>query len=334
MPDDLYLSDSLVANDSIAVRHPRFHSIRSKLKAADLFGFTPAPRFVHEKQVSLRGLIGSIVAVLLLGAYMGVAINRFLTGSPTISQVQEPPTADMLPFVPTGIVFRRNDPKTLAPSLIFYNESYFKFVSSITNVTEQDRYPRSIHNIPMEQCNLSSWAGWLGSSAHCPSEQFLIRGRYQSHDYTFSRIDVVTCDPANPYNASDGSGPVTQCAPAAAIQAVLMEGRFNLLQIFDDSVTDANDVWEANMFLLDPSKWQLYEQSYAVRTITKGADYLRSWIDAASSTFSMTSEKFYSRAVAKAPQGGTYVLTVYFRLGSFNINESRQLQTSGGRSLD
>lgn len=270
-------SPTKVQGGTFGAKYPLLHKCRSKLKQFDLFAFTPAPRFENEKQVSLRGLLGSALALAVLFAYMGVATDRFISATPSISQVQQPPDKDPIDFVPTAMVFRVND-AALVPSIVFYNESFFQFRSSVTAVSEQDRFPRVVTHIPVQPCDISSWAGWLGANAQCPQGPLQVQGRYQSNNYTFSRFDVVACDPSNPYNASDGSGPVT-CAPQAEISRVLAGGRFNLLQQFDSKMPGSTPSWEAHMYLVDMSKWSLYEQSYAIRTINVNAEYLRTWTD-------------------------------------------------------
>ncbi|CUE58088.1 transmembrane protein, putative [Bodo saltans] len=307
--------------------HPCLHRGRSALKQFDLFAFTPAPRFFKEKQVSLRGLIGSVVALVLLFAYMGVSLERFLSGAPSVSQVQQPPDADPTDFVPIGVVFRINDAQ-LVPKIVFYNESYFKMVASITIVTEQDRYPRTVIQVPMKPCDISSWAGWLGATAMCPETPLQVQGRYQSNNYTFGRVDIVACDPAAPYTSDDGSGRIVQCAPTSDINQLISDGRFNLLQLFDAKMPGVPPSWEAHMYLINPSMWSLYEQSYAIRLISVNAEYLRTWIDKTYTTMEMVTEKFFSRAPAMTSSGGRYMLTIYMRLGSFNVEESQQMQTS------
>jgi hypothetical protein len=318
-----------VSNSSTAFQreHPCLYKGRSALKQFDLFAFTPAPRFYKEKQVSVRGLIGSAVALLLLFAYLGVSLERFLNGAPSVSQVQQPPDAVPTDFVPIGVVFRVNNAE-LVPKIVFYNESYFKMVASITAVTEQDRYPRAVIQVPMKPCDISSWAGWLGATAMCPQTLLRVQGRYQSNNYTFSRVDIIACDPSAPYASSDGSGRIVQCAPASEINQLMTNGRFNLLQLFDAKMPGIPPSWEAHMYLVNPFMWSLYEQSYAIRTITVNAEYLRTWTDKAYSTMEMLSEKFLSRAPAMTAHGGRYVLTIFMRLGSFNVEESQQMQTS------
>jgi hypothetical protein len=318
-----------VSNSSTALRrdHPCLYKVRTALKQFDLFSFTPAPRFYKEKQVSLRGLIGSVFALLFLFAYIGVSLARFLNGAPSVSQVQQPPDADPTDFVPIGVVFRVNDAE-LVPKIVFYNESFFKVVASITAVTEQDRYPRGVIEVPMKPCDISSWAGWLGATAMCPEALLQVQGRYQSMNYTFSRIDIVACDSTSPYTSSDGSGKLVECAPAAEIDDVISNGRFNLLQLFDAKMPGVPPSWEAHMYLINPSMWSLYEQSYAIRDIVVNAEYLRTWMDKTYSTMEMVSEKFFSRGPAMSADGGRYMLTIYLRLGSFNVEESQQIQTS------
>lgn len=162
----------------------------------------------------------------------------------------------------------------------------------------------------------------------CPNVTLQVRGRYQSLNYTFSRVDVIACDPNYPYVASDGSGRIVPCAPAAEISSVLSSGRFNLLQYFDSGIPGVDPSWEASMYLVEPSMWSLYEQSYAIRYVTINANYLMSWVDATYQALEMISEKFFSRTPAGSSVGGRYVLTTYFRLGSFNVEEARQVQTS------
>ena len=82
------------------------------------------------------------------------------------------------------------------------------------------------------------------------------------------------------------------------------------------------------MYLVNPNVWSLYEQSYAVRYTTVNADYLRTWFDSEYNSMELVSEKFFSRLPANPSGGGRYLLTIYFRLGSFNVQEERQVQTS------
>ena len=310
----------------LATACPLLHAARSKLKRFDLFAFTPSPRFEHEKQVSLRGLIGSVLVLAAVIGYGVVAAERFFHAKPSVSQVQQQPDDEPIDFVESAIVFRKND-QNLVPTEFFRNESFFRVRAFVVHVTEQDRALRDIEEVDMRPCDVSSWAGWLGEKAFCPARPLRVRGRYQSPSYTFSRFDIIACSDDHPYTSADGSGSVVKCADPAAIDSVIANGRFNLLQRFG-AAPGRKASWEAHMYLVNPTQWTLYEQSYAVRRINLNADFFRTWATSVHHTMEMISEKRMMQLRTPHAAGGNYVLTLFIRLGSFNVVEDQQMQTS------
>jgi hypothetical protein len=306
-------------------KYGRLHQIRTKLKKCDVFAFQPVPRFVKEQQVSVRGLIGTFLFAIVILVYCILTFLRFWQDSPAVSSILMEPSEDLVPFLQTGITFRIADEFAI-PRKIFYNESYFRYLTSYIDVVEQDHFPRNVTFVPVVPCNISSWAGWLGEKAFCPESNLFIKGRYQSRNYTFARLDVIACDSRWPYNNSITGEPV-QCASDDEVTSLISSGRFNVLYDMPSDDPSTPSSWEATTYMVLPSVWAMYEVQFSMQTAVQGADFLRTFLPQRFQVLKYLTEKYYQRLPSRSPFGGRYVMSLYFRFGAFNTHQERRVAT-------
>ena len=304
---------------------PNARSIRHALKKADLFRFTPHPRAENREQVSLRGLIGTAIALGIMLLYAVFTSQRFLAGSPTISTAQDIMSNEAFALPETAIIFRRND-EQMVPRILFFNESFFTYSMSLSDVSAQDLYPRVTTDLNVTECNVSSWAGWLGGVAFCPGVSSVkIQGRYQSPNYTFFRIDVFLCDPQAPPRISKFTGKPVFCAPQQEIDDVVTNGRFNLL-LHQPATDSSPETWDAEMYLVNPAEWDQYEGIYQKHTVITNPNFFSSFSEKRYTYLALVKEKFNQRHQRAAPLG-KYVLTLFSRLDGLQVVEQRSVQT-------
>jgi hypothetical protein len=250
---------------------------------------------------------------------------RFWQDTPAVSSILMEPSENLVPFLQTGITFRIAD-EFAVPRKIFYNESYFRYLTSYIDVVDQDHFPRNVTFIPVIPCNISSWAGWLGEKAFCPESDLFIKGRYQSRNYTFARLDVIACDSRWPYNNSITGEPV-QCASDDDVTTLMSSGRFNVLYDMPSDDPSTPSSWEATTYMVVPSVWAMYEVQFSMQTANQGADFLRTFLPQRFQVLKYLTEKYYQRLPSRSPFGGRYVLSLYFRFGAFNTHQERRVAT-------
>ena len=309
-----------VKTDEIATEQPHspMRRLRRSLKPLDQFKFIPIPRHVKEEQISLRGLLGTLFLFALTFAYVVLTVVRFFTDGPAISIVTDATNMDPIQVPDFAWTFRRNvDGRPLD---FFYDDRYFRIVMSTTVVQEQDFGLRNTTDIPTVRCNVSAWAGWSGGDAICPNATVEVYGRYQSSSYQFFSLHVRTCDDAAPFVYPNGS--IVSCAPQSEIDAVLTNGRFNLLTNYE---TWEGNQFESDWYLYNPDLRQLYEGIYHKLHITESPDYVRNFLTTEKKVLRLGNEKTLSQPTQLVPNGGgRVVLSRYVRLNSYEMLEERQ----------
>ncbi len=197
------------------------HPARRWMKGKDFFAFVPYPRFVGESQGSVKGFTATVLVLGLMLGYSISAVLNFFSDPPRISEASLTVDDANYTFVEMAFVFRISDAYG-SPTVFLYNDTVFTTLLRQTRTSEQDRLPRNIEWLSMVPCNVSSWGGFLGTNALCPSKRLVLRGMYFMPTYIFWQLDISPCVPGRtklPGNAS--------CHPDAP--ALLRQGRMNII---------------------------------------------------------------------------------------------------------
>lgn len=285
----------------------------------DLYRYTPAPRFQgRTRQSSFRGLVASMIVLIIVLAYAGFTASRYIHQEPSVSTHGTPTSLAPIPFVKHAIIFRRNVPNMVGQLASFYDPAYFTYRFRQWTAYDQDAKPRTVVELGAQPCNVSSWAGAIGGNGWCPVTMPQLLGRYQSPIYTFYQIDVVRC--ANSTNTTpNGTTPnAVICAPPSAIDAAIDDGRFNLLQLFD---TADGEQFEVRNFLITSSLYSLYEQMYHRHTVNILPNLL--WRFTTESSMYLAAGPDTTHVKLRA----AVHLTVFARLESEDVTEIRSVST-------
>jgi hypothetical protein len=275
----------------------------------DLYGFTPIPRYHKEKQYSFRGISASIIVLFVVIAYAAFTAVRYANEDPSISSNNVATSADPIEFPPNAILFRIPGAFGVLNN-IFYDPRYFTFRFRQWTVYEQDRYNRTLVELGGEPCDVSSWAGWTGGNAWCPRTPPQLLGRYQSNAYNFYQIDVVACVNSTTSNIT--------CASRAEISAIIESGRFNFLvnyQTFDGSR------FESYNYFVGGSTYNLYELIHFRYSVVLNPNLLWRFVSQEATNIEFQAEKLYIKQLQ------TMHLTLFCRLGSFDVTETRNFET-------